>query len=408
MISINGERLLSELRELATFGKFKTGVDRVALSQQDLAARRWLMERLRQAGLEPHMDEVANVYGRDPTARQAVLIGSHTDTVPHGGWLDGALGVAYALEIARAARESRAASDVGIDVMSFEDEEGSYLAFLGSRTFCNELPAAEIDAAKRGEHGLRAALTAVPPATDRPRFDPARHLCYLEAHIEQGPRLEAARRRIGIVTGIVGIRRFRIRSHGQADHAGTTPMAMRRDAGATLIALASRVPQAFARIGGPETLWNIGYIIFRPGAPNVVPGEAEMVLEFRNTDPAVLDRLEQQVRGWIDELQKEGRPAEMEEMARVPPTALAKELAAVLAQASQSHGEEPMHLPSGAGHDAMVMGRYIPAAMLFVPSIGGRSHDVTENTADADIVFGCEVLAHAVDRLRANPGLVRG
>ena len=406
MISIDGERLLRELRELATFGKFKTGVDRVALSADDLAARRWLMDRMRQAGLDPHMDEVANVYGRDPGARRALLIGSHTDTVPQGGWLDGALGVVYALEIARAARESHASAPIGIDVMSFQDEEGSYLAFLGSRTFCQELPASEIDTAKRGEHRLRAALAAVPPAANPARFDAGRHLCYLEAHIEQGPRLEAAHRRIGIVTGIVGIRRFRIRAHGQADHAGTTPMAMRRDAGATLLRLAARVPQEFPRIGGPETLWNIGHIVFRPGAPNVVPSEAEMVLEFRNTDPAILDKLEQELRAWIDESKRATCPVEMEEMARVPPTPLAKELAAVLAQASKSRGEEPMHLPSGAGHDAMVMGRYIPAAMLFVPSIGGRSHDVTENTAEADIVFGCEVLADAVDRLRASPELV--
>jgi len=408
MISINGDRLLSELRELAGFGRFKTGVDRVALSAEDLAARRWLMQRMRQAGLEPHMDEVANVYGRDPAARRTLLIGSHTDTVPQGGWLDGALGVAYAMEIARAARESRASAPIGIDVMSFQDEEGSYLAFLGSRTFCRELPAAEIDTAKRGEHRLRDALSAVPAASNPPRFDAARHLCYLEAHIEQGPRLESARRRIGVVTGIVGIRRFRIRAHGQADHAGTTPTAMRRDAGATLLRLASRVPQEFPRIGGPETLWNIGHIVFRPGAPNVVPSEAEMVLEFRNTDAAILDKLEGVVRAWTEESKRAACPAEMEEMARVPPTPLANELVALLAQASQSRGAEPMHLPSGAGHDAMVMGRYIPAAMLFVPSIGGRSHDVTENTADADIVFGCEVLADAVERLRANPGLVTG
>jgi N-carbamoyl-L-amino-acid hydrolase len=405
MIPVNGDRLLSDLRQLASFGRFKTGVDRVALSPADLEARRWLMQRMQEAGLEPHMDEVANVYGRHPNAKRALLIGSHTDTVPRGGWLDGALGVVYGLEIARAAREGGDSSPIGIDVISFQDEEGTFLAFLGSRTFCNDLTQAEVDAAKSGELNLRSALTAVPGATNPPRIDVARHLCYLEAHIEQGPRLEQAHRRIGIVTGIVGIRRFRIRSRGQADHAGTTPMANRKDAGAALLRLASQVAQEFPRLGGADTLWNIGSIVFRPGAPNVVPSEGEMVLEFRDTDPAILDALENHVRAWVSQSARGLYSLEMEPMARIPPTPLAENLAAVLGASTKKRGEEPVYMPSGAGHDAMVMGRFIPAAMVFVPSIGGRSHDITEDTAQADIVFGCEVLADAVDRIRTQPQL---
>ena len=407
MIKVNRERLLSDLRELAGIGRFKTGVDRVALSPADLEARRWLMRRMQEAGLEPHMDEVANVYGRDPNVARTLLIGSHTDTVPQGGWLDGAMGVIYALEIARAAKECGASSAIGIDVMSFQDEEGTYLAFLGSRTFCNNLTDREIDAAKSGEVRLRSVLANVEPVANPHRLDPARHLCYLEAHIEQGPRLEQARRRIGVVTGVVGIRRFRIHTRGQADHAGTTPMSHRRDAGAALMRLAARVAQEFPRLGSAETVWNIGSIILRPGAPNVVPNAGEMVLEFRDTDPAILDALESHVRHWVDQLASGAYAAEMEPMALIAPTPLAKELASVLAASSKALGEEPMLIPSGAGHDAMVVGRYVPAAMLFVPSIGGRSHDVTEDTAEADIVLGCEVLADAVDKLLAKPDLIR-
>jgi N-carbamoyl-L-amino-acid hydrolase len=401
MIKVNGDRLLSDLRELSSIGRFETGVDRVALSPADLAARRWVAERMRKAGLEPQMDEVANVYGRSAKARQSILIGSHTDTVPRGGWLDGALGVIYGLEIARTAAENGKPSSVGIDVISFEDEEGTYLAFLGSRTFCNDLKQHEIDAAKSGETRLRSALAGVARPSSISRLDPARHLCYLEAHIEQGPRLELAQRRIGVVTGIVGIRRFRIRTHGQADHAGTTPMAQRKDAGAALFRVASQVASEFPRLGSAETVWNIGSILLRPAAPNVVPSEGEMVLEFRDTEPAVLDTLEKMVHGWVEQLNRQFCPAEMELMARVPPTPLATELAGVLAASSKARGEEPMHMPSGAGHDAMIVGRFIPAAMLFVPSIGGRSHDISEDTAEGDIVFGCEVLADAVDQLRA-------
>src|SRR6516165_4051323 len=171
MIKINGDRLLSDLRELASIGRFNTGVERVALSAADLEARRWLMGRMRDAGLEPQMDEVANVYGRNPNVDRALLIGSHTDTVPRGGWLDGALGVIYGLEIARAAADRGERSAIGIDLVSFEDEEGTYLAFLGSRAFCNDLSEPEIDAAKRGETRLRSALAAVERPKKAARID---------------------------------------------------------------------------------------------------------------------------------------------------------------------------------------------------------------------------------------------
>jgi N-carbamoyl-L-amino-acid hydrolase len=232
------------------------------------------------------------------------------------------------------------------------------------------------------------------------RLDPARHLAYLEAHIEQGPRLEAAGVGIGVVTGLVGIRRFRIVAHGQADHAGTTPMGMRKDSGAALIALAHRIGADFPNIGGGDTVWNIGNIVLKPGAANVVPSEGEMTLEVRDTDTTILDRLEQTVSAWVDTASKTGPVrVTIEPTTRIPPTLMSPKLANAITAAAVGLGEPSMALPSGAGHDAMVLGRVIPAAMLFVPSIGGRSHDVTENTADADIVAGCRVLAAAVERI---------
>ena len=317
------------------------------------------------------------------------------------------MGVIYALEIARAAKERGASSAIGIDVMSFQDEEGTYLAFLGSRTFCNNLTDPEIDAAKSGEVRLRSVLANVEPVANPHRLDPARHLCYLEAHIEQGPRLEQARRRIGVVTGVVGIRRFRIHTRGQADHAGTTPMSHRRDAGAALMRLAAQVAQEFPRLGSAETVWNIGSIILRPGRAQrgAERGrDGARVPRYRSCHP----RCAGEPRTPLGRSIGSGAyAAEMEPMALIAPTPLAKELASVLAASSKALGEEPMLIPSGAGHDAMVVGRYIPAAMLFVPSIGGRSHDVTEDTAEADIVLGCEVLADAVDKLLAKPDLIR-
>jgi beta-ureidopropionase / N-carbamoyl-L-amino-acid hydrolase len=404
MISINGDRLISDLRELAKIGAFQTGVDRVAFSGVDIQARRWLVAKLKQAGLDGSMDRAGNVLGRDPNAAKAILVGSHTDTVPKGGWLDGALGVIYALETARSVLESGEASAVGVDVISFQDEEGTFLSCFGSRTFCGDIAAAEVAVAKSKDGTpLLKALDGVADEVPLHRIDRARHLCFLEAHIEQGPRLEGAGRRIAVVTGLVGIRRFRIRAFGRADHAGTTPMAMRRDAGAILIDFAAWVAQEFPKHAGPDTVWNIGSIAFQPGAANVVPSQSELVLEFRDTQSELLDLLESLVSGRVHGMN--GRPVsvEAEAISRIPPTAMTAGLGAIIADAASSVGEAAMHIPSGAGHDAMFVARVIPAAMMFVPSIGGRSHDISENTSDTDIVFGCRVFAEAVASARKNP-----
>jgi N-carbamoyl-L-amino-acid hydrolase len=199
---------------------------------------------------------------------------------------------------------------------------------------------------------------------------------------------------------LVGIRRFRIRCRGRADHAGTTPMAMRKDAGIALFRLATRVADEFPRLGGPDAVWNIGNIALQPGAANVVPGEGEMTLEFRDTDPATLDRLEQNVLAWVAEASSGAVSLHAEATTRIPPTRMAEHLAQAIAAAANEYGEKPVFMPSGAGHDAMVLGRFMPAGMLFVPSIGGRSHDIAEDTSEPDIALGCEVLAAAVAKIR--------
>lgn len=404
MISINGDRLLADLRELAKIGAFQTGVDRIAFSAADIQARRWLVTKLRQAGLVASMDRAGNVLGRDPKVSKSILIGSHTDTIPKGGWLDGALGVIYALEIARSALQANVASAVGIDVVSFQDEEGTYLSCFGSRTFCGDIATTEVEAA-RSKDGtpLTRALEAIANEASPHRIDRNRHRAYLEAHIEQGPRLEAAGRRIAVVTGLVGIRRFRIRAFGRADHAGTTPMTMRKDAGAALIDFAAWLAHEFPRHAGRETVWNIGSIALLPGAANVVPSQGELILEFRDTKSSVLDLLENLVLSRAQEPKAGGVSVEAQSLSRIPPAEMTKSLGCVIAEAAASFGEAAMFIPSGAGHDAMFLVRAIPAAMMFVPSIRGRSHDISENTSDVDIVFGCKVLAEAVSRLQQNP-----
>jgi beta-ureidopropionase / N-carbamoyl-L-amino-acid hydrolase len=401
MIAINGKRLLADLRELAQIGAYKTGVERIALSAADIEARRWLVGKLAAAGLQASMDRIGNVRGRDPRAKRAILIGSHTDTVPRGGWLDGALGVGYALEIARSAIAANEPHAVGVDVISFQDEEGTYLPFLGSRSYFGDLDDVEVAAARSKDGAsLAAALATIANEAPPLRFDAGREVCYLEPHIEQGPRMEAGGNRIAVVTGLVGIRRFRLRSHGAANHAGTTPMAMRKDAGAALIALAAALGADMRALAGPETVWNIGNMVFQPGAANVVPGEGEMLFEFRDLDGAVMDCLQERFLARVAEANRGPVKIEVESTANLAPTPLAQDIGAAIAAAAIARGETPVALPSGAGHDAMVVARHMPAAMMFIPSIGGISHDITENTSDADIVFGCEVLADAVSRLR--------
>lgn len=388
MIEIDPQRLMADLRKLATFGAVGTGVDRPAFSEADIAARRWLETRMREAGLQAEIDRYGNVYGRSPAASKAVLIGSHTDSVPKGGWLDGALGVIYGLEIARAILER--ASGAAVDVISFQDEEGRYMPLLGAKSFCGMLG---------DDDPALAAIGASRFATAPARLDPARHRAYLEAHIEQGPKLEAARRRIGVVTGIVGIRRVRVTAHGQADHAGTTPMAMRKDAAAVLIRLAHAALERFAALAAADTVWNIGIVEVHPGAANVVPARAAMTVEFRDMDAALLERMLGALHELVAQAASGPVAVELQETARIEPAPMDAALGEAIAQASRRHGEEPVSMPSGAGHDAMIMSRVLPSAMLFIPSIGGRSHDIAEDTSEADIVLGCRVLAAAVEAI---------
>ena len=400
MLAIDEDRLLADLHALAGFGKLGTGVDRPAFSAADLAAREWLAERMQSAGLDAVIDAVGNVYGRSPGVRYSILVGSHTDSVPNGGWLDGALGVIFGLELARAALPAR--RDIGIDTISFADEEGTWLACLGSRAFCGDLAEADLAgvATRTGQRltdrlaelGLRRNALA--------RLDPVRHRAYLEAHIEQGPRLSAGGIDVGVVTGIVGMRRYTVQFRGRADHAGTTPMAMRRDAAFALFGFATMLADRLRAASGPDSVWNFGSVAVRPGAANVVPAEAELAVEFRDLSRAVIDRMEAtfhegvQAADGAHDVAVSSAP-----LGALEPTALNGKLIDVITESATKAGASHLRMASGAGHDAMILARHIPSAMMFVPSIEGRSHDVSEDTSEADIRRGFRVFAAAADKL---------
>lgn len=409
MPTISPKRLMDDLQHLRTFGAHGNGVVRPSLSSEDVAARHWLRQRMQEAGVEAQIDGVGNVIGRSRNPGKALLVGSHSDTQPRGGWLDGALGVIYGLEIVRAFAEDPVTRHMAIDPVSWIDEEGTFLGCLGSRSFCGVLPQADLEAATdaKGQR-LTEALNAARLDNITPlRLEPERYAGYLEAHIEQGPHLEAAGDKIGVVTSIVGIRGCLVQFHGQQNHAGTTPMPNRKDAGVALIDFAYQLRQAFQAIAGPKTVWTIGRVTFDPGAPSVIPGRAEMLLQWRDPEEERLERFEQTVHDLAATANRTGPVEVMVQRNRVPiqPTIMDDGLQAHIAAAAQQHAPDRWaHMPSAAGHDPMVLNAHLPCAMLFIPSINGISHDFDEDSHEADIILGCQVLADAAASILAGHG----
>lgn len=404
MLPIQPQRMLEDLRALAEFGKLGTGVNRRSLTPEDQAARDWLLERMRSAGLEAEIDGIGSLAGRTPGSRRHILIGSHTDSVPKGGWLDGSMGVIFGLEIARAWVESGRSHDLGVEVISFIDEEGRFAGLLGSAVFAGKMSEADICKLtdERGE-SLESALQAAGYAgRELLRFEPERHAAYLEAHIEQGPVLETAGKRIGLVTDIVGVARCEVIFTGQADHAGTTPMDLRRDAAAALYAFADDFARFCREEGSGRTVWNLGIVAMDPGAYNVVTRQARLGVEYRDPSEAVLDRIRQYIDESAGRVAKRRRvSAEVIGGAGILPNPMDESLLRHLEHAAADLGASSMRMPSGAGHDATMLAPLIPAAMMFVPSIGGRSHDIAEDTREEDIVLGLGVMTRAVERIIA-------
>jgi N-carbamoyl-L-amino-acid hydrolase len=399
MPKTDGERVLADLKRLAEFGRYKTGVHRPTYSAEDVASRHWLAEKFAEAGLDPVIDGIGNVIGHNPHATRRLLVGSHSETQPHGGWLDGALGVIYGLEVARACAADPALAGLGIEAVAWADEEGHFGNMLGSRSFTDSLPEDEIEAAQsRDGVKLRAALAEAGFAgRPRERLDPQRYVGYLEAHIEQGDTLESTGLKIGIVEGIIGSWNYWVTITGQQNHAGTTQMKRRKDAGVAMVRLATRIHDRFAAIAGPRTVWTIGRILLDPNAPSIVPGRAEMQVQFRDTDPAYLALFERTLLDIVAEADKAG-PCRIaiEPMSKSEPAAMDPGFQALIEASAERHAPGAhLRMPSGAGHDAQVLSRRIRSAMMFVPSIAGISHHWSEDTKEEDIVLGAQVFADA-------------
>ena len=366
-LQINTDRLIKDLRHLATFGRTGNGVNRRSLTESDLASRYWLCERMQEAGMEAGIDGIGSVFGKTPHSRR-ILIGSHTDTVPNGGWLDGALGVIYGLEIGHAMMEQAGDHDIGIEVISFVDEEARFTPMFGSQVFCGEISEDRFGELISADGVTFAEARSLANLCDIPiqRLDPDCHLAYLEAHIEQGPILESSNTKIGAVTGIIGASHFRIRFRGQANHAGTMPMSMRKDAAVAMFDFVQRFTAFCQADAGADTVWTYSEVRTEPKAGNVISNFAECSVGYRDTSSEILARFDEGLERMCREAASaSGVKITKEKTVTLTPTILEERIVNEVNSAADEYGVIARRMPSGAGHDAMILGRYIPAGMLF-------------------------------------------
>ncbi|TDK46280.1 Zn-dependent hydrolase [Antarcticimicrobium luteum] len=397
-MKVDAERFLADLHRLRAFGAAGVGkgVVRPAYSAPDIAARDWLAERMREAGLRPQFDPVGNLFGL--TEGPSLLLGSHSDSQPEGGWLDGALGVIAALEVARSARE---AGGPAISVVSFQDEEGRFGVTTGSAVWAGTTPLEAADGLTDRDGVSFAEARRAMGARTGDFVDPARFRGFIEMHIEQGPVLDGSGEKAGVVSGIVGIRDMRITFTGQQNHAGTTPMQLRRDAFQALAAYNARINDRLRNVVTPATVWTIGHVVLHPNASSIVPGRVTFSMQWRDGDSDRLGRMERIVRDTAEEVAGEmGMDLTFGPMLGLEPVAMDSGLRAALEAGAEAVAPGNWRtMPSGALHDATNVSRLMPVAMLFTPSIGGISHAFEEDTAEADLVTGLKVLAEAVARL---------
>lgn len=395
---VNAERFLADLHKLRSFGASGVGkgVVRRAYSDADIAARQWLASRMREAGLEVHFDPIGNLFGLG--GEHSLLVGSHSDSQPEGGWLDGALGVIAGLEIARAAKE---AGGPPVSVVSFQDEEGRFGVTTGSDVWSGNITLQQADAITDYD-GVTMAKARARMADLAGEFLPHdRFSGFLEMHIEQGPALDLSDDRIGVVSDIVGIRDMKISFAGRQNHAGTTPMHLRQDAFQCLSAFNTVLNERLAEVVTPTTVWTIGHVSLHPNASSVVPGRVTFSMQWRDRDVARLQKMGEIIQALANEIAAErGLEAVLDPVMGIEPVPMNADLQAALATSAEAAAPGQWRtMPSGALHDASNMASVMPVAMLFVPSIGGISHAFDEDTDETDLALGLKVLAGAVQAL---------
>jgi N-carbamoyl-L-amino-acid hydrolase len=405
---IDPGRVIADLRELERRTADDRGAQRVCWTEPWREARRLLAGLLAELGIEPEVDEAGNLWARlegaDPRA-PALVLGSHLDSVPDGGWLDGALGVMAALGVLRAYAEDRRAPPHPLVLVDWADEEGARFgnSLFGSSAFAGTLDPQSLGelrdvdgrpiATVLGEHGVE--LAHAPRCGERR----AGVGSYLELHIEQGPRMEAGGVRVAAVSGCVGVERCRYAFRGQAAQAGTTPIEDRRDAGLAAATAALAIERLAVDEAGVATT---GELRIEPGIATAVPGRAILSVDLRHPEAAALERMLARTRE-ATRAAADSRGCELTETAiwRIEPIDFDPGLVAAARASCAALAEEPAELVSGALHDAAAVARVLPAAMLFAPSRAGISHAVEEDTEEADLVLAIEALTELAARALA-------
>jgi beta-ureidopropionase / N-carbamoyl-L-amino-acid hydrolase len=407
MIMINSDRLWNRIEALSRFTDPARPWTRRAFDVQFAQGRVWLAEEFKAAGLSVEVDAGGNLIGSTPgTGRGlgALVAGSHSDTVPAGGRFDGMLGLLAALEAAQSIREQQVSLVHPLEVVDFLAEEPSDfgISCIGSRSWAGVLTASDLARSLPSNVTLASAIENVGGIAER-LGEAIRTQdsvsAYVELHIEQGLVLAERRAEIGVVTAIVGIRRHEVTVKGRADHAGTTPMSLRRDA---LVGAAGfiRAVDELARLRPSESAYlvaTVGKLSVEPNAVNAVPGSVTMILETRSTDEAALLQFEQELWRRIEgELDDRGLRLTRSLLSQTLPTACSPLIQTTIEEASMAAGFSSTRLPSGAGHDGVFVARIAPMGMIFVPCREGRSHAPEEWAEPGDCANGARVLAETL------------
>ena len=404
MPQIDRKKLWESLEELGSIGRSGAGRTRLALGAEDLEARHLLVKWMKDLGLSVHMDEWANLWGvRSGTdaAARPVVVGSHIDTVKDAGMFDGCLGVLSGLAVVRALNEAKIVTTKPVAVVSFSDEEGGHFlagGLVGSRLIAGVASFEDIAGRKNPEGRTWGEALKESGFVGKDRLDPH---AYLEYHIEQGPILIDEGVQIGVVQGIVGISWLRAAFKGEANHAGAFPMNRRHDAGLAA-AYATVELNRLALELGKGTVITPGQVDLHPNFPNIVPGEAVMTIDIRQFDPSLLDegiaRTEAVLRSAGE---RYGVSVDVKTLSRHKNAAFCPEMVSLVERKARELGYTTKTMPSGAGHDAQIINALCPTAMIFAPSVNGRSHCPEEFTRIEDAGNGADVLLQCVLELSA-------
>ncbi len=407
-LRIDIDRLVERLAALAEIGAIEgtEGCARLALTDEDKAGRDLVVSWMRDLGLEITIDGIGNVVGVMDGAHDGppVMTGSHIDTVRTGGRYDGNLGVLAGLEVVETLRTAGITPPRDLAVAFFTDEEGARFPpdMLGSLVYVGGMGVEEahaiegIDGAILGAELERIGYLGSAPLPGQPPH------AFVELHVEQGPVLEAEQLTIGAVTGVQGISWTEVTVTGQSNHAGTTPMALRKDPGVVAFRTAAFVRQLATELGAPQVA-TVGRMELHPNLVNVVPANATFTIDLRHTDNGVLVEAERRTHEFLTAAAAdEGCAVETRTLARFDPVEFDERVVAAVERAAVAHDHTVRRMPSGAGHDAQMLARVCPTGMVFVPSVDGLSHNPAEYTAPADLEAGANVLLQVMLELAAS------